>query len=114
MTEDLGPSWLTGTPDGAVVTRRDAHLCTVAAVWPGEGFSARVPYQRGRDHFAWVLIADDDVALVRPGARFWLVIEHVRLHGYGRPETRSAIAFRRPGALSPERAFANRREHTHA
>jgi len=114
VTEDLDPSWLAGTPDGAVVAHREVHLCAVTAVWPGEHFTARVPYQRRRKCFAWALVADDDVPLVRAGAKFWLVIERVRLRGHGQPETRSALAFRRPGALSPERAFTTRRENTHA
>jgi len=113
VTEDLGPSWLTGTPDGAVVARREIREGTVTAVFDGF-FSARVRGERRRDYVDLALVSDRDAPLVRPGARFWLVIERVRLRGHGRPEVRSALAFRRPGALSPERAFATRRENTHA
>jgi hypothetical protein len=114
VTEDLGPSWLTGTPDGAVVARRDVHLCTVAEVEPGVFFTARVPGRRARRPFDWALIPDGDVPVVKPGAKFWLVTERIQSRGYSRPEQRSALAFRRPGATTPQQAFTIRRESTHA
>ena len=115
MTEDLGPSWLAGTPDGAVVARRDVHRCTVAGIEPGVFFTARIPGWRARRPFDWALIPDGDVPLVRPGAKFWLVTERIAPRCGGRtPDVLSALAFRRPGALSPQRAFVTRRENTHA
>jgi hypothetical protein len=114
MTADLGRSWLDSTPDGATVTRRETHLCTVAAVWPGDYFTARMEGRRGHRPFDWALVPDWDVPLVKPGARFWLPVERVVPRGGGRVDVVSALAFRRPGALSPERAFTDRRENADA
>ena len=101
---DLGRSWLSSTPDGAVVIERVVRVCTVTAVFDDD-FSAHTTGQRRRVYHPLRLVSDADRPLVKPGARFWLVSETVA----GRPgEAYSAIAFRRPGALSPQRAFADR------
>lgn len=101
---DLGCSWLSSTPDGAVVVERVVRACTVTAVFDDD-FSARATGQRRRVYHPLRLVSDVDRPLVKPGARFWLVSETVR----GRPgEAYSAIAFQRPDALSPQRAFADR------
>lgn len=107
---DLGPSWLSGTPDGASVTRRDVHLCTVAEVAPGEYLTARVAGRRGQRPFAWALVPDGDLPLVRPGARFWLLVEHVLPRGCGRPDVVSALAF---GIASQPERPSNLWTHTY-
>lgn len=100
---DLGRSWLSSTPDGAVVIERVVRVCTVTAVF-GDDFSARATGQRRRVYHQLSLVSDVDRPLVKPGARFWLVSETVRRRRGGA----AGIAFRRPGALSPQRAFADR------
>ncbi len=103
-TTALGPSWLSSTPDGAVIVRRTITQYTVVELLDGH-IGARPEGRRRLEYFDTRLVADHDAPIVRPGARFWLVVETMR----GRPgEAYSAIAFRRPGALSPERAFADR------
>jgi hypothetical protein len=99
---DLGPSWLSSTPDGAAVTRREISECTVAAVFDGH-FSYRVKGRRKREHLDMVMVADCDMHLVEPGARFWRVAERIRGRG---GEARSAIRFVGPGARTVEEAFA--------
>lgn len=102
----LGPSWLSSMPDGAVVTARAVHACTVTGVFD-DHFSARTKGRRARDYHSLNLVAGDDLPLVRPCARFWLVAEQVRLRGgRGRVEGRSAIRFRRPGIGSDGEALA--------
>lgn len=101
---DLGRSWLSSTPDGAVVIERVVRACTVTAVYDDD-FSAHTTGQRRRVYHPLSLVSDADRPLVKPGARFWLVVERLRSHPV---QICSAIAFRRPGALSPQRAFADR------
>lgn len=96
----LGPSWLPGRP-GAVQSRR-IDSCRVAAAM-GDLFSARVPGEPRRRHFALTQVADGDAPLVVRGARFWWLDERVLVPG-GRVEWRSAVAFARDGQ-SAEAAF---------
>lgn len=70
-----------------------------------EFFSARFPGERRRRYFDPLLVADEDRALLKPGARFWSVTERVCLRGSGRPEYVSAIRFQRPG-VSAESLFS--------
>lgn len=99
---DLGASWLSSTPDGAVVVRRAVTEYRVAGVSGGH-IAARPVGRRRLEYFDTRLVAERDVPLVAPGARFWLVEERGRGGGGG-----AGIAFRRLGVSSPERAFANR------
>lgn len=100
----VNDSWLSSTPDGAVIVRRTVTEYRVAQVLDGH-IAARPVGRRRLEYFDTRMVADWDAPIVKPGARFWLVVERFA----GRAgEAHSAIAFRRPGALSPERAFAAR------
>lgn len=98
LTDDLGSSWLRSLPDGTRVRRRQVWLCTVTAV-ADEWFSARVPGERRRRYLDLVQVADDDLPLLVPGAKFWWVAEWTRPG-----EVTHAIRFRRPG-VTAEHAF---------